>query len=304
MTPADKPDPAPGISIVVCTRNRAAQLGASLEAIRQSIAYAPHLAAELIIVDNGSTDETNTILKAQPALFDVPVRTVFEKRPGLAAARNTGVFLARYPVIAMTDDDCRPDKTWIAQLASAYAADGAPVIRGGRVELGDPADLPLSIRQGKEPEQLAPDQKPDGFVIGANFSFHRQVFVNLGGFDERFGAGARYKAAEETDFVLRAAAQGIPVLYDPGLLVHHFHGRRSARDMSQLVSGYCFSGGALYAKHFFSNRIARRSYSGWVKTIIKENLGLIQSDSIAGYPSFTAMFINVNRGFITYMRHR
>jgi glycosyltransferase involved in cell wall biosynthesis len=296
--------PILGVSIIICTRNRASQLGASLEAIRQATNHATDVPIELIVVDNGSTDETAAILKAQPPLFAVPFRSVYEKRPGLAVARNTGVFLARYPIIAMTDDDCRPDKHWIANLAKAYAADSKPVIRGGRVELGDPADLPITIRLGMEPETLRLGEKQDGFLIGANFSFHRQIFDQLGGFDERFGAGARYKAAEETDFVLRAATAGVPVCYDPTLLVHHFHGRRSTHEMTRLIAGYCFSDGALYAKHFFSNRLARKSYSGWVKTIIKENLGLIRSEAIEGYPSFTRMFVSVNRGFVSYMRHR
>jgi GT2 family glycosyltransferase len=293
-----------GVSIIVCTRNRASQLPGSLEAIRHAIAAADDLAVQIVIVDNGSTDATAKVIDDWLPRMGAHGLRIFAAKPGLAAARNAGIAASRYPIIAMTDDDCHPEADWLITLANRFASDSVPVIRGGRVELGDPSDLRITVRTGDMPEVYDLSRSCSGFVIGANLAFPRSVFDTLGGFDERFGAGARYKAAEETDFVFRAALLGIPVLYDPAIAVRHFHGRRSNADLVALVSGYCFSEGALFAKHFRTSHFARAMYFGWLKTMIKERLGLYKPDWITpGYPGFGRMFLDVNRGMLAYCRN-
>ena len=81
------PDAAPALSLVVCTRDRGAYLGACLDAVARVRAGVPW---ELVVVDNGSRDATPAVLRAFARTAPVRVTLVHEPRPGLARARNAG----------------------------------------------------------------------------------------------------------------------------------------------------------------------------------------------------------------------
>ena len=96
--------PEEGITIVVCTRNRTAQLSTCLDTLL-ALDYSTY---EIIIVDNAPSDNATYDLATS-----LPVRYVREKRPGLDWARNRGIKEARYDIIAFTDDDVRVDPYWL-----------------------------------------------------------------------------------------------------------------------------------------------------------------------------------------------
>ncbi len=241
-------------SVIVCTRNRAGKLTASLDAIVAAMKAAPQVKAELIVVDNGSTDETPDVLLAWMKGQKLYTFAVHAPEPGLSRARNAGLAHASGDVIVMTDDDCVMAPDYLVEASRLHTS---PAVIGGRVVLGDPADLPVSIRLGDEPQVYDGRRKASGFVIGANLSFHRSISEKLGGFDERFGAGARFPAAEDSDFIFRAFLAGYPVRFQPELVVAHFHGRRDKAVTDALVAGYSLSEGALYAKHLMTGRPLR-----------------------------------------------
>ncbi len=102
--PARRPD----ISVVVC----ATKLPRSLEALsRQTVGER----AEVIVVDDGSTDTTAQVARA----YEVKLLR-HAGNQGLAAARNTGVQASRAPIVAFTDDDCVPAPDWLELLLPAY----------------------------------------------------------------------------------------------------------------------------------------------------------------------------------------
>jgi GT2 family glycosyltransferase len=78
---------------------------------------------------------------------------------------------------------------------------------------------------------------------------HRAVADFVGLFDERFGAGTRPKAAEDTDFLYRAYRLGFRIEYKADIVVYHHHGRRNIEETNKLLRGYCFANGALNLKH-------------------------------------------------------
>src|ERR1700758_3612475 len=93
------------ISLIICTRDRCAQLVPCLEAIR-SIEFKGFW--ELIIVDNGSHDRTKGVVQEFADTASLPVIYPFEPAPGLGNARNAGVRIAHGAIVAFTDDDCYP----------------------------------------------------------------------------------------------------------------------------------------------------------------------------------------------------
>jgi GT2 family glycosyltransferase len=222
-----------------------------------------------------------------------------EPQPGLARARNRALQAARGRIIAMTDDDCILHPDYFARLAEAFAARPGPVIIGGRILLGDPADLPVTVKLEDHPMIAAPDQFPGGFVMGANLAMTGDVRAMVGPFDTRFGAGAPFRAAEDTDFLLRAQALGIALHYDPGFVVDHHHGRRLAREAIALLAGYGFGDGALYAKYLRSDPRAMR----WLRQDLNQ-LGTRLAGPVAGIEHFHAFRLrHVLRGLAAYGIH-
>ena len=160
---------------------------------------------EVIVVDDGSAPpiEECEVTGRGAELVRHP------SNRGLGAARNTGVARSRAPVVAFTDDDCRPEKEWAGSLLDAYAAAevaaaGGPVegtchpgllaryyrwnqpIRPLEADLGRSPSLPyrlwLYARQNISPATHSGVR--DVFsLVGANFSFRRDVLEAVGGFD-------------------------------------------------------------------------------------------------------------------------
>jgi len=246
----------PHVTLMVCTRDRRERLAETLASVSRAVAAAPGIAADAVLVDNGSTDGTPALLADWAARQPFPVALVSEPRPGLARARNAGLARARGRLIALTDDDCTLATDYLPQLLAAFAAGPHAGVIGGRVLAGDPDDLPITLKLEDHPMEAPPRGFPGGFVIGANLAFTARALAAVGPFDERFGAGARFRSAEDTDFLFRALGRGIAVRYDPRFVVWHHHGRRRFDEARRLLAGYAHGDGALYAKHLFRDRRA------------------------------------------------
>ncbi len=154
----------------------------------------------------------------------------------------------------MTDDDCIVTPDWL-EVAVQLLADNPRQLIGGRVDLFDPHDLPVTIKTDPEPGDLASCNDLLGFVHGANLAFGRCVIDELGGFDDALGAGTPCKAGEDADFVYRALQSGIPVRYRPELRIAHNHGRKHPSEQQRLEQGYAISIGALAIKHALKGKV-------------------------------------------------
>ncbi|SFO45997.1 glycosyltransferase family 2 protein, partial [Sphingomonas sp. OK281] len=207
------------VSLLVCTRNRASSLAATLESVERAAAYVENTTVEIVLVDNGSVDSTPQQLEEWRAQQTFPVHLVHDPQPGLARARNTGLVHCTGRIIAMTDDDCVLHQDYFAAVRAAFERASEPAIVGGRILLGNPADLPVTIKLEDFPMVAPSHGFPGGFIMGANLAFTADVLRLTGFFDERFGAGAPFVSAEDTDFLFRAAGLDVAVLYDPLMVV-------------------------------------------------------------------------------------
>lgn len=233
----------PAIALVVCTRDRAHHLPPALEAYAALDAGA---AWELVLVDNGSRDETPALLAdfARRAAF--PVTLVHEPRAGLARARNAGVRATRAPLLAFTDDDCYPAPDYLARWR-AVLADPAVGFGAGRILLHDPDDYPITIRTETERVALPPGTfVVPGLVQGANVAYRRRVFEAIGGFDPALGPGGLFNF-EDLDMATRALAAGFAGGYFPEPVVRHHHRRRAGPSVDALKRSYDGGRGAYYA---------------------------------------------------------
>ncbi|KKC27225.1 hypothetical protein WP12_04465 [Sphingomonas sp. SRS2] len=238
------------LTFVICTKDRREPLLRCLGSIVTAALRSPQMATEIVVVDNGSTDDTARAVGEFMSVADVPTQMLYERTPGLAAARNSGIAAARGRLIAFTDDDCIVKPDYVADLATHWSKAPFDILRGGRVELGDTRDLPFTIKTSDHVERYSAGDFPGGFLHGCNFVTSRRVLDMVGGFDQRFGAGADLKSAEDTDFLLRGFFAGFPVQYVPNMAIQHFHGRRSASQIEPVILGYSFGNGAIFAKHW------------------------------------------------------
>ncbi len=149
---------------------------------------------------------------------------------------------------------------------------------------------------------IAPaDGFPGGFIMGANLAMTADAVARVGPFDERFGAGARFISAEDTDFLFRALGQGIAVRYDPRFAVDHYHGRRCPAEVVRLLAGYSYGDGALYAKHLLKDfRILKAVYQDIINIIKNYNDPVLLHRGINNFYYF--VFAHKFRGFLSYVR--
>jgi len=233
----------PAVSLVICTRNRAARLTTCLQYV--SRIETSHT-WELVLVDNGSTDGTAAVLAEYAAAAAFPVTVVFEAKPGLGRARNAGWRAARGDLVAFTDDDCYVAPDYLDRMREAFI-DKRVGFAGGRVELFDPSDVPMTIKTSVQPESREPRSfiQP-GWLPGASMTFRRRVLEAIGGFGDDLGAGTRF-CCEDGDAQARASFAGWRGLYIPDAVVAHHHGRK-AQAAAALRRIYSTGTGAYMAK--------------------------------------------------------
>jgi glycosyltransferase involved in cell wall biosynthesis len=241
------------ISIVVCTYNRASRLGLALKSL--AALDAPTVEREVLVVDNRSTDGTRALVEGLIEKGHSVVRYLYEPRPGKSYALNTGIEHAQGTIIAFTDDDCVVDCQWLTAIRDEYALDSDLAVVGGRVELYDPRDLPVTIRTSRERSVISAIgfEPCDVPIIGCNVAYTRRALKEIGTLDPNLGIGGRSQVvAEDMDLLYRACKKGLKVVYSPTPVVYHNHGRQSAADMRIINRNYARGRGAFYCKHLLN----------------------------------------------------
>jgi glycosyltransferase involved in cell wall biosynthesis len=236
------------ISVIVCTYNRARRLEQTLKSL-QEMAVPVGLPWELIIVDNNSSDNTKEIVDGFINKPDLNAKYITERHQGLSYARNIGIQESSGNIIAFTDDDCIVDRHWIASISRGFESGESIAGIGGRVELYNKMDRPVSVRTYREKMIFSSIDRLFNLIIGCNMAFARHVFDEVGMFDTDFGVGTSFVSAEDSDFLYRAYKKGLKIIYSPDILVYHNHGRRNDEQINELYKGYAIGHGAFYCKY-------------------------------------------------------
>jgi len=236
------------ISLIICSRNRCRQLARCLESVGRIVFERPW---ELIIVDNGSTDETATVVRRFIESSNLQATYLFEPAAGKSRGLNSALRIVRGQLLAFTDDDCYPATDFLAEVWAAFD-DPAIGYIGGRVLLHDPADVPITTNESAMPVTFpARSFVAAGDVQGANMAFRRAVLLEIGGFDPLFGPSAL--AGEDIDAVGRASSAGWKGQYRPEVIVWHHHGRKVA-DSRTILKNYAIGAGAYQMKVLLRSR--------------------------------------------------
>ncbi len=219
------------ISIIVATHNRAALLDECLAHLdRQQ--FQP--GDEVIVVDNGSTDETLDIIARHQRLCPAPLHGLQEPTPGKSHALARAIAAASGDVLALTDDDVNVADDWLAAIRAAMA-DGDVALIGGPVAPRWQRAAPWWLRgsDGRYRRLAAPlallDYGPDRTqlgaraAIGANMAVRRDVLTHVGGFALHLGKlRGTLLSGEDHDLCQRVRAAGLRADYCPDVRVSHW----------------------------------------------------------------------------------
>jgi glycosyltransferase involved in cell wall biosynthesis len=259
ISPATAP-----IALIICTRDRAARLERCLERLPQE--EIQELNAEVVVVDNGSEDETPVVLERFRRVASFPLRVIKEIRAGLGHARNAGLNHCSASLIAFTDDDCYLGTRYLPTAVSEFSSNEFQYC-GGRILRYDVSDSMIGCNSDTRRQLVPPGSfMTSGKIQGANMVVHRRVFSRIGGFDPEFGAGARFRC-EDIDLVARASMAGFTGAHIPGLVVYHHHGRKAGPETRRLARENDYACGAYYAKFIMNGH--RNFILGWLKLAIR-----------------------------------
>jgi glycosyltransferase involved in cell wall biosynthesis len=180
----------PAVSIAICTRNRAAALAATLASVARTT-IPPELAVELLVVDNGSTDDTPAVVADFSAPSGVLVRSLRVAERGVARARNAALRAAGGRIIVYLDDDVRPGPRWLEPLCAPILAGRADAVAGG-IRLAPHLERPWMTRRHRvwlaSTEALDPGAPEE--MLSANMAIGRHVLEKVASFDVELGSGA------------------------------------------------------------------------------------------------------------------
>lgn len=213
------------------------------------------LQVELIIVDNGSTDQTAAVVHASHhSRFETIYR--FEPKPGKSKAQNTALSVARGEVLLFTDDDVEPAETWIEKM-SAPLLEGRCEAVTGRIILAESLRRPWFTPMHKVwlayIDEL-PESLPE--LVGASMAIRRSVFDTIGGFDENLGPGAS-GFGEETLLWMQMKEAGMKILPVTDTHVVHYPEASRLLRSSWLAAAARFGHTGAYVRHHWNHSCER-----------------------------------------------
>ena len=223
------------VSVLICTCNRAARLARTLDYFvnLKPVGYT----ADLVVVDNRSTDETAQAVRDAASRASIPIAYAYEPQQGKSFALNHGLRLATGDVLALTDDDVTPAPEWLDRIVDAFRGSDITFV-GGKVlplwEKEPTADLltrrgqdiwgPLAlVDYGDAPFDYTLDGAGQRLPVGANLAFRRAIVERIGGWRPDLGkVDNTLISGEDHEIFLRLKrADAYRGVYRPDVVVYH-----------------------------------------------------------------------------------
>jgi glycosyltransferase involved in cell wall biosynthesis len=273
-------DPGPDLTVVICTRDRAAGLQATLASLHEQ----RDANFRVVVVENGSRTAESAAAVEKVGLPHCDY--VVEPRPGLSRARNRGLAAVGTELVAWIDDDETTDADWVSRLRQGFAHEASPAAICG-VMLPAELESEAQVRfeqyggfnkgRGMAPEVLrkgtssvvSPLYPLPAFGSGGNMAFKTEALRAVGGFDNCLGAGTRTHGGEEVRVLSLLLSRGDAILHWPAAITWHTH-RRDMPALKKQFYGYSAGLSAFYASMIRSKPTAALEILGLTPHVIRD----------------------------------
>lgn len=194
----------PPVSIVVAAYNAEKTIGKCIE----SLLNTDYPDKEVIIVDDGSTDNTKKIIEKNP------VKVLTQSNEGASAARNNGLNNAENSIVAYTDSDCEVSRDWLKNIIKHFKDPEVGAVTGRTIFATDERcasyvrSLDIEERNNRRREYTS-------LANGPNSAFRRDLLLKIGGFDPK------WYHAEDTEVSYNIWKEGYTIAYEPSAVVNH-----------------------------------------------------------------------------------
>lgn len=224
------------ISIIIPTFNRADQLNRTLFSLLEL--KTDRNLFEIIVVDNGSTDNTKEIVeKYIEQNRNTTIRYIYDAMPGLLTGRHRGAKEAKGEILTFIDDDVQISSTWLDTILEVMSTKPEVALLTGsnlplyesyppkwisyfwsKDENGKKCGWLSLMDFGNEEKEIHPN-----FVWGLNFTIRKNIFELLGGFhpDNIPKAYQHFQGDGETGLTAKALIKGYKAYYHPGVMLYH-----------------------------------------------------------------------------------
>lgn len=240
------------LSVIIPTYNGAG----TIEKLLEGLLAQDFADKEIIVVDDGSSDNTSFLSKKYP------VRLLKQTNQGAGPARNAGARVAKGEILVFCDSDCVVPKNWLKKHYQAHRQIKNAVIGGG---VKNPREKKLiaitdHLTSWYNAHEDLAIGKPE-YLPSLNLSLSKKNFAAVGGFWQKRLTG------EDVDFCMRAKKKGLKIIFDPslaiwhqspsftGFLAHQFawgsHARGVRGQNKDLYFHWLFSGSGLKALFIF-----------------------------------------------------
>lgn len=222
------------LSVIIPTRNRSALLKKAIQSLTFQIYPQEHF--EIIIVDNGSTDDTKSVVESLKHNLTNLIY-VYEPKPGLHAGRHAGLAIAQGEILVFADDDIEAFPTWLEGVAESFQDPDVALVGGNdlpQYESSPPGWVDTLWQEtpwGKTIGIFSLLDFGDGvkeispyYVYGCNFSIRKKVLLEVGGFhpDGMPDELLKYRGDGETAVSEGILKKSYITLFNPKASVSHW----------------------------------------------------------------------------------
>ena len=205
-------------TVLICTANRSNEIRVALNSLVDSGIGK----TRVIVVDQSETDATQEIIYSY--LSTLQLTYIRTKTKGKCAAANLAMRYIKTEFVVMLDDDCAATPGWSEALLDAMLTHDDVAVVYGTVA---PAFV---CPGGFIPEYLVPRelivtnwvQKCRARGIGANCAYRKSYVLAVGGFNEAFGPGSRFRSCLDGELSLRCISKGFHIMETPNSTVIHY----------------------------------------------------------------------------------
>jgi glycosyltransferase involved in cell wall biosynthesis len=261
------------VSVIIPAYNAQATMAEALKAVLAQTAYCP---IQVIVVDDGSTDNTAAIIKRFPS-----VKYIYQDNQGPASARNRGAAAASGDVFIFTDSDCCPEPKWITKMIAGFSDPSIGAVAGS-YSIANPGERLARVIHGEirfRHLRLMPEFTR---AFGSyNVAIHAGFFRQSGGFNSEY----RRASGEDNDLSYRLLQEGLRIRFCKSACVAHYHQHKLARYLREQFR-HGFWRVRLYLDHLAM--IGGDDYTFW-KDMLEVPLAIIHLAGFFWLPFFFIM---------------